>query len=361
MAVTSCKEAKEHANLTAGIGNKDEWDAPYIVTVDSARDDGRTIVDYLASIGLDLGSPFAYGDRYETTTVLKSIAPVRRANSLFVWDVTLHYAPLVPPDQEDHEDDDGNPTDDPVDYRWDISSGTQFFQTPVYQAWNYDPFPDGGVGSGWTRPALTLGPIHNSAGIILDPPLLRETPETVVRITGNHNEFWMTKLWNYVGRLSWEMIGWSEKLVEKYGFHEEWFQPYCVVCSEATAVYRRENGISFWQYTYGFRIRERANSLNPQDGFLESVLDRGISRLAKGGSPDGAGGTISAGDIEEGMAIASPIKDWQGERVPELIMFDGHGQPLQSSDTNAAPPVYFRWIIHPKADFTFLPLDIFRA
>jgi len=208
---------------------------------------------------------------------------------------------------------------------------------------------------------MTLGPVHNSAGIVLDPPLMREVAETVVRVSGNCPEFWATKLWNYAGRINWDMVGWSERLVQKYGFHEEWFQPFCVLINVAMADYRRDNGISYWRYTYEFRIRSRANSLNPQDGFLETVLDRGITRLAKGGSPDGAGGTISHSDIEPGVAIAAPIRDWEGERVPEIIMLDGHGQPRQSSDTHAAPPVYFRWIVHPKADFTFLPLDIFRT
>ena len=362
MAVTKCYEGQQHATLTAGIGDKDEWDCPYIVTVDSARDDGRTIVDYFDSIGRGLGSRLYYGDREELLVVCRSITPVRRAGSRYVWDVMLHYGPINVEPQQIHEDHDGNPTTNPLDYRWDVSTGVQYYQTPVWQAWNVDPFPVGGAGAGYSRPAETLGPVHNSAGIVLDPPLMRNHNEHIVRVTGNvsmYDQAW-ADVANHINKIP---LTWSEKLKTKYRMVPTTIEKYCLLCTSAGAVYRRENAYDYWAWTWEFAIRTRATDTNPQDGFLESVLDRGVTRLAKSGSPDGAGGIISPSDIEEGMAPAAAIRDWQGEPVPELVLLDGHGQPLQAASSISAPPVYFRWRIHPYEPLHFLglPVSIFKT
>lgn len=363
MAVIKCNEAQQHATLTAGIGDNDEWDCPYIVTVDSARDDGRTIVNYFDSIGRGLGSRLYYADREELLVVCRSITPVRRAGSRSVWDVMLHYGPINVRDQQTREDEDGNPATDPLDYRWDVSTGVQYFQTPVWQAWNVDPFPpaDGDL-TGYSRAADTLGPIHNSAGVVLDPPLMRNQTEHIVRITANvsmYDQVW-ADVANHINRFA---LTWSERLKTKYRMVPTTIEKYCLLCTSAGAVYRRENSRDYWAWTWEFAVRTRATETNPQDGFLESVLDRGITRIANAGAPDGAGDTISSADVELGMAEAAAIRDWQGERVPEMVLLNGHGQPLQGSDTWSAPPVYFRWRVHPYEELNFLglPVPIFKA
>ncbi len=363
MAVIKCDEAQQHATLTAGIGDNDEWQCPYIVTVDNARDDGRTIVNYFDSIGRGLGSRLYYGDREELLVVCRSITPVRRAGSRFVWDVTLHYGPINVEPQQDREDEDGNPTADPLDYRWDVSTGVQYYQTPVWKAWNVDPFPpDDGSAGGYARAADTLGPIHNSAGVVLDPPLMRNQSEHILRVTANVSMYDQT--WaDVANKLNKFSLTWSERLKTKYRMVPTTIEKYCLLCTSAGAVYRRENARDYWAWTWEFAIRTRATDTNPQDGFLESVLDRGITRIANAGAPDGAGDTISAADIETGMAEAAPVRDWQGEPVSELVLLDGHGQPLQGSDTWTAPPVYFRWRLHPFEPLNFLglPVPIFKA
>jgi hypothetical protein len=358
VTIVAWKEAKEHATLTSTAGGRREWSAPYLLTSDNPRDDGQTCVDFMDTIGRGLSDTFRYADREDSTVWCKKVTPTRIPNSVLHWQVVCEYSPLEP--KESSEDEDGNPTDDPMDWRYEISCGTQFFQTPVWKAWNIDPMPHEGVGAGYQCPAETLGPVVNSAGIVYDPPLLRDTPETVLRISGNWPEYWAANLTCYAGRINPSPLRWSVRLLTYYGFRDQVFPPYCVLCAAVTADYRRDNGVSFWQYTYEWRIRERASTINPQDGFLETILDRGITRLAKGGSPDGKGGTISASDIKEGMGINSPVRDVAGDRVPELVLFDGHGQPLQAADSKSSPPVYFRWRVHPYAEFQVLPLDIFR-
>lgn len=361
MAVVSIVEAQEHADLVASRGGKREWQCPYKLTVDNPRDDGQTIVDYFDTIGRGLSMGLVYGDREDMTVICKSIHPTRQMNSVLHWIAVLTYSPLDPTEKDDGgEDPDGNPTDDPLDYRYDISSGIQYYQVPVYHAWNMDAMPKDGTAPGYVRALESLGPVHNSAGVVYDPPLMREIPESVLRVTGNVSHY--DPRYSYLaGAINQYTLHWNQEL-GKYGFLEEAMQGCCVLCAGVSADYRRESGVDFWRYTFEWRIRERATALNPQDGFLESILDRGITRIANGGAPDGAGGTISPSDIEVGMAEATAIRDWQGERVPELVLLDGHGRPLQGSNTYSAPPVYFRWRIHPYGVFTYpsIPLKIFR-
>ena len=361
MAVISWEEASDAANLVAVRGGRREWECPYNLKVDSPRDDGQVIVDFFDTIGRGLSMGLIYGDREDMMVICKQISPTRDPRSRFHWRAVLSYSPLDAKDTQDEQDENGNPTEDPLDYRYEITSGTQYFQTPVEQAWNMDIMPKDGTAPGYTRALESLGPVHNSAGIVYDPPLTRDTCETVLRISGNLPSYNVNALRRKANRINQHTLMWHGVLREKYGFEMATFDSCCVLCSAATADYRRENGVSFWRYTYEFRIRERASDTNPQDGFLETLLDRGITRLANSGCPDGAGGTISPSDLEVGMGVATAIRDWQGERVPELVLLDGHGRPLQGSNTLSAPPVYFRWRVHAYAEFAFpgIPLKVF--
>jgi len=361
MSIIAIVEAAAHATLTAGKAGKHDWTAPYILTSDNPRDDGLACVEYLTSIGRGVGTTFKYGDRTDPGTFCKTIAPVRMANSTEHWAVVLTYSQQDGSSTGNNED--GEPTDDPLDWRYEISSATQYFQVPAWKAWNMDAMPLGGGGLGYRRPLDTLGPIHNSAGIVYDPPLMREITEMVVRVSGNALYYWSAMLQATGGTINRFGINWSERLCQKYGFVAQFFHPCCVLCSSATADYRFENDIAFWRYTFEFRLRQPADEINPQDGFLESVLDRGLTRLANAGAPDMIGGTYVSGDLKAGMAEAEAVRGLDGQRVPEMVLLDGHGQPLQGSDTLAAEPVYFRWRVHPYGVFTYpwLPLEIFRA
>lgn len=366
MAVTSIIETQEHASLVASLGGRHEWTAPYIVTVDNPRDDAQTIVDYLHTIGRGLRTTFRYADREDSTAWCKTVTPTRMPGSLFKWQVVCTYSPAETPQPEEGQDPDGNPTDDPLDFRYEISSGVQMYQVPVYKAWNMDVMPKDGTSPGYVRALESLGPVHNSAGIVYDPPLMREVPETVLRVSGNVSHY--DQRYGYLaGTINQYTLHWAQEM-GRYGFLEETMSPCCVLCAGVSADYRHDNGIDYWRYTFEWRIRKRTDAsggnigLNPQDGFLESVLDRGLTRIANSGAPDGWGGTISPSDIKVGQAEAAAIRDWQGERVPELVLLDGHGRPLQGSNTFTAPPVYFRWRIHPYGYFVYpsIPLKIFR-
>ena len=361
MAITDWTEAAANATLVASRLGRREWSAPYILTSDNPRDDGQVCVDFMDTIGRGLSMPFRYADREDFGSFCKQIAPVRMANSTTQWLVTCSYSPWEG-DKEDasRENHDGDPTDDPIDWRYEISTADQSFQVPVEKAWNEDGFPydDGGSG-GYIRPVGTLGPVHNSAGIVYDPPLMRDITELVVRITGNLSEWSAATALQFRNTINNGPVRWSNLLTGSYGFADCAFPKHCVLCSGHSAVYRRQNGHNYWAQTWEFRLRTAANATNPQDGFLESVLDQGFTRKCNIGDPDGRGGTYTSGDLEDGMGIGAAIRDMDGERTPERVLLNGHGQPLQSSSTWTQPPIYFRWRIHPEEFFPGVPLNIF--
>jgi hypothetical protein len=141
------------------------------------------------------------------------------------------------------------------------------------------------------------------------------------------------------------------------------FEPFTVKCTGAGATFFRQKNENYWRYTYEFRMRARATATNPLDGWLETVLDRGLTRWAGKGADDGFGGSFSlAGtDHEDGMAHAATIRGPLGDRVPELVLLDGHGSPLASDAAAAAEGIYFRWRVNPIEDLRAIPLKIFTG
>jgi hypothetical protein len=358
MTVINWIEAKEHASLVASRLGKREWTAPYILEHDDPRAGAQECVDFMDSIGRGLSSGYRYGDWQDPLKLCKQMSVSRIPGSAVHWQLISTYSDLEP---RDGEDEDGNPSDNPIDWRYEISTGTQYYQVPVYKAWNMDVMPLGGSGGGYKRPVETLGPVHNSAGTVYDPPLTRDIAETVLRISGNALEYVEAVLQYTVGTINQFELHWSDRLTERYGFKVQYFRPCCVLCSSAGVDYRVDNDIRYWRYTFEFRMRRPADALNPQDGFLETILDRGLNRLAMAGGPDGHGGTYSALDFHAGMPDVVAVRDVEDRRIPEMVMLDGHGQPLRGSDTLEAEPVYFRWRVHPYGVFQypFLPLDIY--
>jgi hypothetical protein len=352
MTIIDWKEAAPHATLVATLGGHRVWTCPYVLTTDNPRDDPKTCVDFMDTIGRGLRTTLRYGDREDSTVWCKSLAPTRMPGSAVHWQVIATYEPSSLTSKD---------SDDPLDWRWDISVTSAPVQVAVEKAWNVDPFPLGGAGLGIKRAVDTLGPVHNSAGTVYDPPLMRDITELVLRVTGNLATYSSSVQLAFVNCINDAPIQWSPVMVAKYGFEPATFDQYCVLCSGMSADFMHDASGDYWQHTFEFRLRTRASDghfQNPQDGFLETVLDRGIARSAKAGDPDGDGGTISALDIEDGMAEAEAIRDSKGGRVPELVLLNGHGQPLQGGDVNVYPPVYFRWRVHPYAYFPALPLPI---
>lgn len=364
MAVIEITEAAPHASYVA---SKDahRWSCPYNVTTDSDRDGPKEIVRYMTDQARrGLGSAMVYADEEDPFAFCQSIAPTRKANSLREWSVQLEYAsnPSQDPDKPKWLDDNGQPTGDPLAWRGDLRIGEAYVQAPVWKAWNVDPFPHpDATGGVYSRPADTLGPVVNSAGMVLDPPLLNEVTEVILSYASNVDTFKQEYIDECVNHINGSKLRLGLYLAKRFNMEQLQYEAYCIKCTAGEAVFASavDDGElkEYWRVAYEFRLRQRESETYPFDGWLESVLDRGYSRGLGAGDPDGYGGTVSAGDLKEGEAKATPIRGHDGLPVSEMVLLNGGGQPAEG--TFAQRGMYMRWRKHPVTDFSKLAHLIF--
>ncbi|MFO7963130.1 MAG: hypothetical protein R6U50_04345 [Desulfobacterales bacterium] len=367
MGIVSVKHAQAHADFIADRTGH-HYTAPYIIETDGARVGPKEVVDYVGNVmnrGID--TTFKYADETDPFAFCDSIHPKRRDRSQTVWDVTLQYnthtADRQDPDQRDWRDGQGNPTRDPFSWRGSMEVGTQLVQVPVWQAWNVDAFPKGTSAGTYFRPENTLGPVVNSAGVVLDPPLMTTVTETILSFALNVPGWDDTYVFVNSNRINTVSLAYSPSVISTFNVNDRTFRPFTVRCSGVQGSYRITTGpdgdpVEYWKAQMEFRIRERASAINPIDGWLESVLDRGLTRGAASGDPDGQGGQYGTGDIEDGMATAAAIRGPDGGRVGEMVLLDGSGQPMNMAEDEAEQTgVYFRWRKHGASTFQYLPAN----
>lgn len=366
MAIESIQETQAHAQFTANRSGHN-WTCPYTVTVSSPRVGPLEIVNYFNhTVGRGIDSRMVYADETDPFAFCDSIAPVKRDRSGTVWDVTLLYSTPTAGDEErdqrDWRDRFGQPTRNPFEWVGDMDIGTDYVQVPVWKAWNEDAFPLGGGSGPYTRDYDTLGPVVNSAGIVLDPPLMTEVGEQVIRVVQNvsgWDDDWPANNENHI---SGTILKYSDALRANFDVAGRQFDTYTLKCTSVRGSYAQATVedvvIPYWKVAVELRYRRRASPTYPFDGWLESVLDRGLSRAAVEGYPNGQGGQYSSDDFEDGMAHVAPARGPDGDRTGELVLLDGAGMPLDPSDDRAKTGVYCRWRVHPWTDFQGLPFNI---
>jgi len=360
MAVIRVWESQEAASGGVDkMGNR-QYAAPYLCQVDSAYDGPVTIMNHLSANGPWPGDSFRYGNETDSTVLCTGISsPKRVSESTDVWTFVATYS--TPDPADDKPDDNGEPSDTPNDWRMHVSVNTSPFSVPVRQAWNVDPIPVPGKFSSFVRPAFTYGPVVNSAGVPYDPPLMKEDNEIIYRIKGFTETLKVADLDWPINNINSVSLRWVTRLQKYYGLKNDKFEAFTLKCTSVAADVGWWRDLVYYTIDYEFRYRHRAaNFEDPVDGWLEYVLDRGNSRLAGAGDPDGRGGTVSALDLKDGVAHAAPILDVDGRRVSEAILLDGAGQPATGDDLKNG--VWFEWKINSDdADFTKLAIPIFMS
>lgn len=369
MGIISVKEAQSHAQMVADRSGHN-WTCPYIVEVDSARTGSFEIVNYFGDVlnrGID--SEMRYADEHDPFSYCDSIAPVRRDRSQTVWDVTLQYSTPTAGDDEREQrewrDRHGNPTRDPFAWIGSCEASTDYIQVPVWRAWNVDALPIGLGHGSYDRAAETLGPVVNSAGVVLDPPLIHEVGEHVMQIAKNVS-YWSQDYEDDNGNhINGTPLILNPLLASDFelavGIHEK----YTIKCSSVRGSYARvqvdETMIPYWKVVVELRFRRRLSATYPLDGWLESVLDRGHSRGATEGDPDGRGGEWTGTEETHpaGVGHTSVIRGPSGHPTDEPVLLDGKGQPLDPASTDAKSGVYIRWRRHSLSSFQTLPFRIF--
>jgi len=358
MSGVSISTSHRCATSTTEKSGKRRYTAYYIVEVNDGRDGPVTVINYLANQGIEWGRPFVYGNDSDATAFCDGISPVRREGSILVWDVTVSYGP---PDEQKEQTPAGDPTDEPNDWRWQHNMGYSAWQEPCWKARNYTPFPHpAAVKSGtFIRDLVTLGPVVNSANVVLDPPLMTDMYDLVWQVTTYSRNYDGYLSGSYMGAINAESVRYSKLIRDNYGFTDTLFGAYEIKCTNASATYRtltiKSYRIPYWEWSWEFRFRKST--------WIEYVLDRGITGLPEAGMPTGTHGDNNPNypndSITVGRAPVIPVTDEAGRRVPELVLFDGAGHPMLPSDPQFESGYYFGWMKDPIVDFKTIPFDFF--
>ena len=316
MAVIAAKLLR--AGSLEGSQTRDDarrYAAVYRITVSSPYDDARVIIDHFADNPVLpwFGDHWDVGNGVDTGAFVREISPRRMDQSRVDWQVTVEFA------TPDAVDEDGNFTDDPLEFACVVAGTMAQFSHPVERA----NFKSGFVGSAaayW--PANTSIIPINSAGVPFNPPLEEDMGRQVLRFERNFATV------NY--DFAENGIVNSEALVVAHrGFFKTVHALGGKVNNWAAGI-RHERSIFYWHVGCEMHVKG-LNEDNPT--WRRRIIDRGLSGRADAGDPDGRGGTISAGDILPGMPVVRPVTDFSGLAMREPILLNGDGQPLTSGAT----------------------------
>lgn len=354
----TCVEMVDVAQAPSGTKSRKsrKYQAPWYVRTNDPADGPKVVVDYVESQGYSLGVPYAYKNDADPFSFLESITPTRVPKSVEWWLVQLSYSPLD--DEQEKPDTSGQPTADPTQWRQEHDMSFASWQTPVWKAWNLTTFPHpdctAGATDPYTRVQGTEGPVVNSAGVVLDPPLMRDRFDRVWTVTAYADDWDDKHACDFMGRVNLFPVQYHTDLIKHYGFTQPAapFESYTWKCVQLTGRARYQPGRRYWEYTLQFRYRA--------DGWFEEVLDRGIAARGAPGGATGTGNDMPA-TAATGSAPAMPVVDGIGRRVPELVLFDGGGLPIPASDAAEATGFYFQWLKDPTASFHLLPFHLFTS
>jgi hypothetical protein len=328
------------------LSTRRSYTANYLFEVDNPLQGPAAIIAYFASNGALpwIGSPFAYGTEADAASLCKSIAPDRIAKSNW-FTVRVNFEPSE--EQSDEKpDEDGNLTDDPLEWREDIDVSFTQISIPVELA-TFRGHNAGGVnGQAMRVRALgSDGPIVNSAGVPFDPTYEKELDIKVVRFTRNVEEYDGAFANEWISAVNSDQVTIDKP---KYKCKDTW-GPLTARIKQISASFQMANGVRFWKQTTEVHVSPL--------GWRKLIVDRGLDRRQMAGDPgtellaDGTPVAISASDIKPGTPNHARIKGPDGYPIAEPVLLDGEGQPLQPD----ARPVYLEYQDYEEK--AFAPLD----
>lgn len=359
--VRMCQAQQAPAGRVEGV-NIEEFEVFLTVTVNDPADCGGVVCDYVRANGFGYGQTYAQPNYGSATAVVKNVSAERRQGSQTIWDCIVSYG--LPNTKQSGETPDGELSDDPLEWRYQISFGSIARTVPAWIGRNMgtkfprDPSP---TWDHYIRPVGTWGPFVNSAGTPLDPPPNKQLYDGVLRITGNLAAFDTSLFLPYLGHVNTPYMRWHPVLTSYYGFlADEVFKPSEVLMTNGGASYRRANGVDYWAYSYEFRFRPRQEDpvewyrgYPPGDGWFQDILDQGFDRVYGNGAPTGEQDQGQEQyTVVPGSAPKRTVADVKGKRSTEPVLLDGRGSPLTDLDSeDFKNGVWFRWQVYPEADF----------
>lgn len=334
-----------HGATGDATADKVEYSAVYRVTTDSTATGPAAIFAYMRGLGIWLGSAYDYGGDSDSSAYCDRVSQPRHVDgSANIWELTLHFSTKAP-NKGQGVDIDGNPTNDPLDWRPEVWTSGSLTSQPVSEA-TY-------IGGFLHAPAkFNSGdkiPVQNSAGTLVDdPPLEEEVPIQRIYVRTRAGLYDLGWAGTYLGRINTDAIKCDARLPFVGSFAIRTLK----IADIQTQMKREsiERG--------GVRIVDDYVEItielhhNPR-GWRQVLVDAGPNRLIEAGAPDGKGGTISLTEILAGQAPAARIIDpTNGLPVDGNVLLDGAGQPNQGVPP---VPVKITWQTQEQRVFALIP------
>lgn len=319
---------------------KRTYSGVYQVQVSSASD-GQTLVEnyYLIPV---YGSFFQFGNAVDPLAVLVNKSSARAENTRLMWLVTCRWETQDQEQDKDQKDDDGEPSDNPFDWRdqWEFVGS----KMPIPLSFATMRTPGVRV-----RPVGSGGPPVNAAGVVFDPPAERDFTNGILRITKFRSAFPAAQYRKYKDAINRDtfrirkpgldlmMLPFTAKLEPIQG-SLQYHQP------------RDGAEIRYVKLVYEIALNEL--------GWRFQLLNSGYDRRQDEGDKDDNGRTLSASDFpapgQAGIPKArkAPIKDMDANETRVPILLDLEGQPQRPGDE----PIYLEYSGY--AELPFAPLRL---
>lgn len=322
------------SGATGSISNAGkQYEAVYIIKTDDALDTAQTIIEYFLNTSSlpYLNAYYEYGNDVDKTAYCTSIEPQRDNNVATQWTVTVRFETPTT-EKKNEQTKDGDTSDNPIDWRDRIRSGFTQIMIPVEQA----TYRSGFVGTAAAlRAANTFGAVYNSAFIPFIPGLEREVHIRVIRREWYSDWFDATTANDFQGKVNSN----EYNIVRHDARYNDIWGIYSALVKTYEASLEIVNGFVVWKFAIEFWV-------NPL-GWRRKIVDRGLSARCMAGDPDGKGGTVSAGDIKDGMPLHRLLLDVNGNPIAEPVLFNGDGQPLSPDDE----PVVLTYSVESEVNF----------
>jgi len=320
-------------------GGNVEYTAVYRLITDDPLDQAQAAIAYVKANIADMGDGYDYGNDADTSAILDRITPTREMGASLPWTATLHYATPSGDDGGGEGgggiDPDGNPTDNPLDFRDEVSIDSVQYTVPMEKAEYLTGFY-GHIHAKW--PPGKIGPVVNSALMPFDPPPEADESRQVVTIKRNRLEFDADD--------SYENLVNNSALVFEYRGLRKTFEKYTAKIRRVGVSMRRVNQIDFLEVNITIDHDRR--------GWRFEFLDHGMHANACVHQPNGRGGVIGYDDVIDGQPPVRALVDIDEQPITEPVLLDGNGQPLDVCAEE--DPVYIKYRYHDEVDYKALKI-----
>lgn len=349
---------------STGAFSKDsvEYTAVHRVFAENAQQQAQTILQWFTANVVQVHDRYAYAsDTVGSFARAERISAERDLGGDTVWNVVVSYRPpaISQAEPTDDRDDNGNPTTNPLEWRFVLEGGNGIFTKPAYEA-EYRSGFGSKIETDHALPPGSRTMPHNSAFVPLDPPLEKDVNTPWLRVQKNVAAWDAEAQEAYVNKVNQFFI-----TVNRYGYSNK-YQPIELRCEDASARFERRQTpageVEYWAATWFFAVRRRIRDATGKTiggTWDDWVPDKGRVALASVGDPDGRGGFVAVADMVDGVPLTRRLVDSDLLPYTDEHFLDSEGIPVAYADGGggrvSVKPTFIRWRTHQVADFRDIP------